>query len=167
MTTDNSRTFFVTFRTYGTWMRGERAGWRPGGEKHGQPPAPTCASILAHDREQMKHERFYLDSAHSAIVISSVSRLCERRGWKLVAIAVTRTHVHCLLVASAQRNQVLGDMKAFATRGLRAAGAIAEDRPPWSRGGSVVSVRGADEVESVVRYIRDEHDGGMSRVADA
>ncbi len=147
---------FISFRAYGTWLRGDERGWQPKGARYGEQFEQDKPSLRAYDASRMRFKAFRLGAKASEVVLESLHRLCTRRDWTLLSVCITETHVHVLLLASEPASKTLGDAKGFATRGLREAGQVAAERPPWSRGGSARTLRLASEVERVQSYIRED-----------
>ena len=153
---------FISFRTYGTWLRGDERGWQRRGARHGDPPEAPNPALQAYDKGKMRFKAYRLCKEAGDVVIESLNRLCSRRGWKLLAVSVTETHIHMLVVASGAPRRTLGDAKSFATRGLREAGIIDSERPVWSRGGSARTLVLSSEVERVHTYILEEQGTPLS-----
>jgi hypothetical protein len=147
---------FISFRTYGTWLRGDERGWQARGARFGEALELPNRALEAHDQQLMLHERYLLSEGASQIVLESLQGLCRRRGWNLLSVSIADSHVHVLLLASKPPRRTLGEAKSFATRALREAGHIANDRPPWSRGGSAQVLLLPTEVEQVKTYILEE-----------
>ncbi len=156
MTTTDRTVQFITFRAYGTWLRGDERGWHRKGAMHGEPLEAPRPALEAYDKGKMRFKAYRLCKDASDVVIKSLHRLCSRRGWKLLAVSVTETHIHMLVEASGAPRGTLGDAKRFATRGLREAGLIHSERPAWSRGGSALTLLRSSEVEGVRAYILEE-----------
>jgi REP element-mobilizing transposase RayT len=63
-------------------------------------------------------------------------QVCLHRGWSIFAAHVRTNHVHVVLAANAPAGRVRGDLKAWATRRLVAAGHRLQGQPIWVRQGS-------------------------------
>ena len=162
MSTADKTVQLITFRTYGTWLRGDERGWHRKGALYGDPLETPRPALEAYDKGRMRFKSYRLCKDAGDVVISSLHRLCSRRGWKLLAVSVTETHIHMLVEASGTPRGTLGDAKRCATRGLREAGHIDSERRAWSRGGSAVTLLQSSEVERVRAYILEEQGTPLS-----
>jgi REP element-mobilizing transposase RayT len=146
--------YFITFRTYGTWLPGDdrgstdmsHIGWN---EPHLVPDA---------HRRSMAHSRLViapvtLSRDQRSTVKRAISEQCRFRGWQLHAINVRKEHVHLVVGTSIPPERVLTMLKAYATRALRDAGAWAHRTSPWSRHGSTVYVWSDESLAEVCRYV--------------
>ncbi len=145
--------YFISWRTYGTWLQGDERGWTERGVgQHGHDPV-----ILARCRERMRFPALQLTPLQRHIVESAVRETCSHRGWTLHALRVQREHVHVVVAAPASAEKVLGDLKAWATRHLRNNAPELCERDVWSRDGNKQHLRSESDVRGAVDYVCDEH----------
>jgi REP element-mobilizing transposase RayT len=146
--------YFISFRCYGTWLRGDERGWCP---RRGDAPASTyaegAAGLREHDRALLKHAPVRLSAEARAVVDAALVDLCVDRGWELYEHAVNEEHVHAMLNAEDPPERVLVAMKAWATRRLREAGISPDGARVWSAHGSTEYLWTELSVERVRRYI--------------
>jgi len=92
-------------------------------------------------------------SAREAIV-SAVSALCERRGWRLEALHVGRTHMHVVVVAPKRRpEEVMRQMKSWGTRALRDGGLVRCEAGVRTRHGSTRYLWNSESVARACDYV--------------
>jgi len=153
-----SMTLFITFTTYGTWLPGDRRGWKKW--KAGQQqPQPLLEQWCRH---RMK-ERPVLLNAQQRQRVEDVIRLhAQIRGWELHAASARSNHVHIAVTAREEPKRVRDQFKANATRVLRQPPYPLESGKVWSKGGDIAFVDTVDDLEQVVNYIT-EAQGRMDR----
>src|SRR5437762_3819662 len=103
--------YFITIRTYGTWLPGDDRGWVD--KRHntyGTPflePDPT-----AHRRafNHMRDKPFLLAADSAALVEQTLRELCEHRRWPLYVVNARTNHVHTVLSAAHSAERVMSDL---------------------------------------------------------
>lgn len=126
---------FITWTTYGTWLRGDARGWTESksGRTVRKGPDPR---LELEDRNRMRHPPVLFDGPMRSCVESAIREVCVQKGWQLGALAVRTNHVHAVLRAGGQPERLLAALKARATRRLRENGLIEPDRAVWTTHGS-------------------------------
>jgi len=66
----------------------------------------------------MAQEPYFLDSVRRQVVLKTMHEVCSYRGWTMLAAHVRTNHVHNVVVANCQPEQVLTAMKAYSSRAL-------------------------------------------------
>lgn len=100
--------YFITFRTYGTWLHGEERGSVDRlHNKFGEEMRPRSRSLKDWEREQMVHEPVVMDIPRRAIVDKTLRQVCEHKGWKLLALNARTNHVHVVVTASERPERVM------------------------------------------------------------
>jgi len=155
--------YFISFRCYGTWLRGDERGWCPKtGEARTSTHAEWTPGLREHDRALLKHDPVRLSAEARTVVNAAILEVCGYRGWDLYEHAVNEEHVHAMLNAEDPPEKILVDLKAWATRRLRQAGLFAEGAGVWSVHGSTEYLWTEASVERVRRYIeRQRPDAGQ------
>ncbi|MEM6474468.1 MAG: transposase [Planctomycetota bacterium] len=147
--------FFITWTVYGTFLQGDSRWWRKKGAGS-QAPQPR---LEAWHRDRLVYEVILLDFEHRQIVQFEVSTHCERRGWKLWAMAARTNHVH--IVVSAPRftgKKVRDQLKANCTRGIRQIDSRFTDRPVWTTNGDIEFIDSEWDLCVVTEYVNDAQD---------
>jgi len=145
----------ITFRCYGTWLHGDERGSvdRRFYNRVGAPKIAADPEKVARKASQLKQELFLLGPRERHIVEKAVRRVCEVRGYFLVAINVRTNHVHVVVRGSGKPERLMDAFKAYATRALRAEGLISNEFRPWSRHGSTRYLWTDDHVAEAADYV--------------
>ncbi len=130
-------TYFISFRSYGTWLHGSQEGCVDDGHnKPGEeflPPNP-----MRHDyaHSLLKHEPVMLNDERRWVVRRTIEEVCAHRGWTLLAINVRTTHVHTVVRAEHEPERVINDFKAWCTRRMVERGVVEKGSRVWATHGS-------------------------------
>ena len=158
----NPLAYFISFRTYGTWLHGDERG---SVDRHhnvyGTPRLALRLDWQAYNLRLMKNPPVALDAARRRAVDAAIRETCDRCGWELIALNVRTNHVHSVVSASASPERVRNAFKGYATRRMRDEGCWPYDHSPWSRGGSRRYLWAEQEVASAVVYVRDRQGGDL------
>jgi len=129
--------YLITFRTYGTWLHGDRRGSVDRFHNiYGTPYLPPGPSRQRYERKLMKMPPVKLDSRRRAAVRRSLQETCSKRKWKLWVSNVRSNHVHSVVTAQCRSLTVLNVLKAHATRTMRESGCWSSEQTP----GHIVAV---------------------------
>ena len=147
----------VTWTTYGTWLHGDRRG--------SVDRSNACVALPYHtpndawqtaSRRRLKSPPVVLSAAQREWVEQAIREHAAHRGWRLLALSCRSNHVHVVIAApDTTPERVMTEMKAYATRALRAAGEAGPERI-WTRHGSTRYVRTPKSVEAAVRYVESQ-----------
>ncbi len=147
-------TYFLTWTTYGTWLPGDRRGWRKW-NSGAQESKPLLESWC---RSQMQEEAILLNRHQRQKVQEICEHHAEIRGWVLHANNARSNHVHLVVTADAAPNKVRDQFKANATRVLRQPPDAITNEKIWTRGGDVDIVDGEENLEQVILYVTEFQD---------
>jgi REP element-mobilizing transposase RayT len=150
--------YFITFRTYGTWLHGDVRGSfqrRPGGWPSALGPMPRLERAM---EERLRSAPVRLDDDRRVIVAATLHEVCKRRAWVLHALSVRREHVHVVVTSggAVTPEQIMVAFKAWSTRRLVQRGCLGHGVRVWSRHGSTRYVRSLRELETVVEYVEQQ-----------
>ena len=147
-------TLFITFTTYGTWLPGDRRGWRKwkAGEQQPQPLLEDWC------RERMKEQAVFLNEHQRQRVEAVIRKHATIRGWSLHAISARSNHVHIAVTACDPPKRVRDQFKANATRVLREPPTPVKNERVWTKGGDIEFVDTEDDLFQVVLYITEAQD---------
>lgn len=153
--TDSPLAYFVTFRTYGTWLHGdERGSVSRHKSTFGTERLPHESKWLATNRARMKGNPIILTQEQRDIVKISIKETCKFREWRLWAVSIQTNHAHAVVSAFPNPpGNVLNALKANATRQLRQAGLAAHDRSPWSDKGSTKYLWTQESIANACNYV--------------
>jgi REP element-mobilizing transposase RayT len=129
--------YLITFRTFGTWLHGDRRGSVDRFHNvYGTPMLHPNPSRELYEQHLMKMPPVKLDTRRRAAVLQSLRETCRVRKWKLWAANVRTNHVHSVITAQCRALNVLQVLKAHATRTMKKNGCWAGKRSPWAYRGS-------------------------------
>ena len=162
--------YFITFRTYGTWLHGDARGSTDGDHNmYGTPQLHPHAG-----RERSAHLRLAQPSvtlSHSArnAVAMVVQQVCDHHDWILHASNVRSNHVHVVVSAPRSPEHVMLAFKSWGTRRLRQLGLAQKDTKVWSRHGSTKYIWKPNQLAEACRYVMEAQgdDDGPARMTSA
>ena len=152
--TDTPLAYFISFRTYGTWLHGDdRGSIDRFNNRYGEPYLPPNEAWHLHNRDHLKQNPLILGAGERGSVTKAIHETCANRKWLLHALNVRTNHVHAVVTANRIPELVLNAFKANATRQLR------EDRlwrhcfSPWAHKGSKRRLWNQRSVENAIDYV--------------
>src|SRR5688500_9446314 len=129
MTFDSdSRSWLLTWRTYGTWLPGDERGFvgtvvEAAGERiirnvPGTPHESPAAGLEHFARSAMRAEAVLLQPQHAADVFSQLRETASVRDWELLAVAILTNHIHLVVRVEGDPDgaDILRDFKCNAGR---------------------------------------------------
>jgi REP element-mobilizing transposase RayT len=153
--TDTPLAYFISFRTYGTWLHGDKRGSIDRFHNSFRSPyLPPNEKWLAHNQELLKAQPLILSARHRKAVETAIRETCEIRNWFLHAFNVRTNHIHTVVSARNKKPaQVLGAFKANATRQLRQDSLWRESFSPWADEGSKRRLWNEQSVARAIDYV--------------
>jgi REP element-mobilizing transposase RayT len=146
--------YFITFRTYGTWLPGDPRGTVDAAHRSaGEPFADPDPAKHARARRVSRAGALVLDDAARECIASAICEVCCRRGWEVLALNVRTNHVHVVITAPVLPERVMSDLKAWGTRQLVAGAHVPARRPVWSRHGSTRWIWTEQDLQTVTDYV--------------
>ncbi len=103
-----------------------------------------------------------LNEKSRAIVLASLQRHCEYRGWSLLAAHVRSNHVHVIIEAEARPEKILNELKSYASRELNRLTDEPPNRRRWARNGSTRWLWKDHDVQKAIQYIIEEQGEAMA-----
>jgi REP element-mobilizing transposase RayT len=149
--------YFITWTTYGTWLSGDERGWVEH-EKGIQPPNPERKAAA---QALMTEEACTLDAEQRRLVEETIARHCQIRGWTLHAVNCRTNHVHVVVSANRDPDDVREQFKAWCMRKLKELERtrLGPNKPIrenwWTERGSCRSINDDEGLEAVIRYVLD------------
>src|ERR1044072_1011426 len=114
--TDTPLAFFISIRTRGTWLHGDKRGSIDRfHNRYGTPYIPRDPLWHQHNERQLKSAPLILGSAQRAAIKVAIEETCRIRRWMLLAFNVRTNHVHTVVSADRDPEIVLIAFKANAT----------------------------------------------------
>jgi len=146
--------YLITFRSYGTWLHGDRRGSVDRfHNRFGTPRLPPNEPWRKYNRELLTHTPVKLRSRQRAAVEQAIRETCKIRKWDFWTTNVRSNHVHTVVSASCKPEIVLAALKANATRKLRESGCWHSGRSPWVDRGSKKYLWTESDVINAVAYV--------------
>lgn len=152
--TETPLAFFISFRTYGTWLHGDNRGSID--RFHNQfrsPYIPSNKRWQAYNQSQLKVKPFTLGPRERRSTKQAIQETCRIRKWSLLALNVRTNHVHSVITANRKADLVLNAFKANATRELRQDGLWIHPFSPWADKGSKRKLWNERSVTNAVDYV--------------
>ena len=153
--TDTPLAYFISFRSYGTWLHGDKRGSIDRfHNRYRTPYLPRNDSWRNYNQSQLKTKPLLLEPRHRKLIKEAVRETCSIRKWSLYALNVRSNHVHVVVAASNKKPElVLGAFKANATRQLRENGLWSYPFTPWADGGSKRRLWTEQSVARAIDYV--------------
>ncbi|MBY0262333.1 MAG: hypothetical protein K2Q20_08300 [Phycisphaerales bacterium] len=157
--------YFLTFRTYGSWLHGHTEGSVDRQRNvYGTPLIPPDQAWLIRREASLKHPAVELSAGQRFVVDAAIREVVTHRGWRLSALNVRTTHVHAVVVGAATPEKMMADFKAYATRRMREAGVVDRDVQPWAHHGSTRHLHNEQGFIAAVRYVLEEQGAPLPMV---
>jgi REP element-mobilizing transposase RayT len=152
--TDIPLAYLISFRTYGTWLHGDRRGSIDRFHNvYGTPDIPPNPKWLNYNQQQLKAEPLILGAQQRKVIEAAILETCDYRSWALLVFNVRTNHVHCVMTAPSKSEVVLNALKANATRMLRKNGLWLHNFSPWARKGSRRKLWNEKSVAQAIDYV--------------
>jgi REP element-mobilizing transposase RayT len=149
--------YFITWTTYGTWLPGDARGWIKSGEYGVKPPDPE---LERQARKAMTEPAALLTKSQRTLIELTIAAHCRIRGWILHAVNARTNHIHVVVTAQRDPDEVRDQFKAWCSRklsdhaGLTKAIAKKAGRRHWfTEGGDTQLIETDQHLENVVRYV--------------
>ncbi len=153
--TDTPLAYFISFRTYGTWLHGDRRGSIDRfHNRYRSPYIPPNEEWRHRNAQGLKAEPLILKARQRGSIEAAIRETCEIRNWWLQAINVRTNHVHTVVAASNKKpGLVLNAFKANATRQLRQDDLWPHSFSPWADKGSKRRLWNERSVARAIDYV--------------
>src|SRR6185369_1092693 len=98
--TDTPLAYLISFRSYGTWLHGDKRGAIDRfHNRYGAPYLPPNQAWQHHNCKQLKSCPFILGAKERCSVDKAIRETCNIRQWYLHALNVRTNHVHAVVTA--------------------------------------------------------------------
>lgn len=155
--------YFITFNCYGTWLHGEKP---TSVDRFNNTPGTDFLSLNSKRaglvKKHMSETPYSLDESRRHIVLQAIVEVCRYRQWVLLAAHVRSNHVHCIIHAILQPEQIMNTIKSYASRHLNKANLDGDRVNRWARHGSTRYLWKEAEVEAAIQYVVHEQGLPMS-----
>jgi REP element-mobilizing transposase RayT len=107
--------YFITWTSYGTWLPGDDRGWIKKNFNGVQTPN---AKLEQEMRGKMAEDAVQLSDSQRTIIDKTVRDHCAIRDWHLHAVNARTNHVHVVVTADRDPDEVMNQLKAWCSRKL-------------------------------------------------
>ena len=147
----------ITWTTYGTWLPGDACGWVQWGQRGIKPPDPQRERDAI---QRMVESPVLLTEEQRALVEQTVRDHCRIRGWVLHAVNARTNHIHVVVTADRDPQDVMNQLKAWCSRKLSDAaglvGTVAKKagRRHWfTEGGNKELIDSEEYLNNAIHYV--------------
>ena len=155
--TDTPLAYLISFRSYGTWLHGDKRGAIDRfHNRHNEPYLPPNKEWQHHNCKQLRTHPFVLRAKERRSVEKAIRETCNIRKWFLHAQNVRTNHVHAVVTADRGPILVLNALKANATRQLREDKLWLHPFSPWAHKGSKKLLWTERSVANAINYVLNE-----------
>lgn len=152
--TDSPLAYLITFRSYGTWLHGDKGGSIDRfHNRYGDCYLPPNEAWQRYNRDQLTTGPFILGARERGSVERAIRETCGTRKWHLLAFKVRTNHVHTVMSAGCKPELVLNALKANATRHLREDQLWPHQFSPWADKGSKIRLWNERSVANAINYV--------------
>ena len=161
--TDVPIAYFITFRTYGTWLHGDGRGSTDRfNNVFGEPFIRPNEKWNRYNFESLRSEPFELNAKSRVIVRAAIREVCEHYHWHLAALNVRTNHIHCVVQCSEHSSRVaLRRFKTYSTRRLKEHGLWPFQHTPWADKGSRRMIWNAEGFAAAIEYVNNGQGGPL------
>jgi REP element-mobilizing transposase RayT len=146
--------YFITFRSYGTWLPGDERGWVDLNHNvFGTPYRPPSSSRQVTAENRLRHAAIDFRAEERSAVDRAIRRVCEHRHWPLHAVNVRSNHVHVVVSGGTPPEHIMNALKSWGTRSLGEANLRAAGTKVWARHGSNRYLWDEGAVEAACNYV--------------
>jgi REP element-mobilizing transposase RayT len=156
-TTIYALAYLITWTTYGAWLPGDKRGWCKKGHSGIKKPDWRLEDEA---RDLMVESTVKLTQAQRRIIEDTVTAHCAIRGWKLHAVNARTNHVHVVVSAQREPEEVMNQLKAWCSQklsdaaGLTSKVALKAGRRRWfTEGGDKDEIYDEEHLQNAVRYV--------------
>lgn len=152
--TDTPLAFFISIRTYGTWLHGDKRGSIDRfHNRYRSPYIPENRQWHRYNEARLKAKPLILGAKERKSIKAAIRETCTIRKWALLAFNVRTNHVHTVVSANRDAELVRNAFKANATRQLREDGLWPYEFSPWARKGSKKKLWNERSVTAAINYV--------------
>jgi REP element-mobilizing transposase RayT len=160
--TDIPLAYFISFRSYGTWLHGDARGSIDRfHNRYRDPYVEQNEGWRRFNDRQLKAKPLVLGSKHRRSIKIAINETCKVRKWSLLALNVRTNHVHSVVAANRKASLVLNAFKANATRQMREDGLWLYQFSPWADKGSKRKLWNEQSVARAIDYVLNGQGGDL------
>ena len=146
--------YLLTFGTYGSRLHGDPRGAVDRNHNQvGEPFLRRDDFRHAFETRLMKSPKFEIQPEARRSLEFAFTEVASFREWTVLALNIRMTHIHAVIAGETSASAMIGALKAFGTRRLRAEGIVGRSARVWAAGGSGRLLRRERDVETAVDYV--------------
>jgi hypothetical protein len=146
--------YFITFRTYGSWLHGDaRGSVDRAHNEFGSPLLPCSQPLQQFETHELLHRPVELTDTQRSVIDAAVRDVCRHKTWPLHALNVRTNHVHVVVSTGGAPETAMNAFKAWATRRLREARLSSPRQRVWSRHGSTIYLFRPENLAEKIAYV--------------
>ena len=161
----SSRTWLLTWTTYGTWLPGDDRGFVSNFDdgvgksrrlnQVGSESASSQRGIQVKSRRMMLGDPIYLKQPLAVPLLDQFKETADHRGWKLHAVAIMANHIHLLVTVhdNPEPYEILRDFKSYGSRALNKLVGKPTSGTWWTENGSTRKKSTLEAIEAAIEYI--------------
>ena len=150
--------YHITWTAYGTWLHGDARWWIESGAPGVQPPDEAR---LRDSEMRLGQSPITFDDAQRALIEQVIKEHCRVRQWHIFALNVRTNHIHVVVAADREPEDVMNQFKAWCSRRLSEAAGLRESpnakkagRQKWfTEHGSTKWLNDEVYLENAIRYV--------------
>lgn len=153
--TDIPLAYLITFRSYGTWLPGDKRGSIDRHHnRYKSPYREPNQNLHQFSVTHLKCPPVILDASKREAVEQAIRESCNYRNWVLRAINVRTNHVHTVVsIGDSNPSQALNSFKAYSTRKMRENNCWKFEHSPWADRGSKRRLWNERSIEIAIDYV--------------
>jgi len=161
---DTPCAYFLTFRTYATWLHGDtRLSVDPEHNVYGTPRIKENPNLEKVMRSECLEDKFIMNAKHRKTVLESIIDTCEYNHWHLHAAHVRSNHAHIVLRSDMAGKLTRTRIKIYATKFLkRDHSELTQRKNFWSEGGSAKEIWRPEFLFPTMHYVIEEQGEKMA-----
>jgi REP element-mobilizing transposase RayT len=147
--------YFITIRTYATWLHGDQRGSVD--SKHNKFGTPSIkSSHKLHDamKQSTNEDAFLLNEKARETVLQSMMQTCHCLNWRIFAIHVRTNHVHLVIQSHLSKEETAKKLKQYATKDLKKYHTQLQQRNRfWARHASTKNIWAPETLFPALYYV--------------
>ena len=159
--------YHLTWTTYGTWLPGDARGWVQSGSPGVQEPDPER---LQDARRLMAESAVVLTGDQRNLVAQTIRDHCAHRRWTLHALNARSNHIHVVVSASHDSDEMMNQFKAWCSRKLSDLAGLkmpvarkAGRRRWWTERGSTKVIYDEENLRNAIAYVLEKQGESIAR----
>ncbi len=158
-TTVKALAYHITWTTYGTWLSGDQRGWLKKGHAGIKRAKPKLEASVCN---RMADSEVVLTVGQRALVEDTIRAHCQIRKWQLHAVNSRTNHIHVVVSADRNPEEVMSQLKAQCSRRLSDQAGLTMQvaikvgrRRRFTEGGGNELIHDEEYLQNAIKYVLD------------